>query len=779
MKKGIISVFLLLCMVVSLFPGLTVSAAAEGSESNVKSVFNSNLYVKANAAAGLEGNVLVDFDAIGCSGTLYLPGSADAGQLFFSWDDESIEVSHNGTVYASGTAPVAAAGQSISYKITKGLAVAYISVKTEKGSADVAAMFLELDESLGTIDAMNDDPDHETQCYGSVSFDGENYPYMSMKGRGNSTWKFDKKPYNLTFYKKADYDKKQNVSLIDGVKAKKWSLLANYLDNSLLRNKVALDLAQQLGIGLDARFVDVWMNGEYLGNYLMTPKSDYQAPDGGYFLENDNYLEYADPQFTIPGMHEVGAALGLEDYSNRITIKDIGDDAADAGVDAAAVESWFGEAWATVLDYGSEDYQNYFDIDSWAKMFLMYEVSKTYDCLSGSLLMHRDGLSENDKLIAGPTWDYDNSFGRTLHKFICGVSVPTQMTAEGWYNDSIGLVASDEPISMLQELAKHASFMQRVSEIYNEYKWAFESITDNIDAQQALIEGSALMNNDLWGTHHIGSYYVVAPVTMGTGDYALQYEVTVNWNSYVNNMRQFAEKRVMWLSDHLYAEAPAGAITQKLNEKEGVVELKAELTAGNTSNSYQWQSSADGKAWNDIDGATSAIYKAAADDELNGMQFRCIVKNDGVTICTTHGGKVDASAQTILDPVSVNITFGVEVAEASLGNGELTLVMNGREMGEFTFEASGSGWTIKNWSGKYLAIDGKKLTVSDSPYVWSYENGVFSAKIKTSYTFIGRFLGVTHTEKAYLAADGSKLVVSMDNGAQASFLTRTEYIINN
>ena len=766
-------------MVVSLFSGLTVSAAAEGSESNVKSVFNSNLYVKANAAAGLEGDVRVDFDAAGCSGTLYLPGTADAGQLFFSWDDESIEVSHNGTVYASGTAPVAAAGESISYKITKGLAVAYVCVKTDKGSEDVAAMFLELDESLGTIDAMNSDPDHETQCYGSVNFDGDNYPYMSMKGRGNSTWGFDKKPYNLTFYKKADYDKKQNVSLIDGVKAKKWSLLANYLDNSMLRNKVALDLAQQLGIGLDARFVDVWMNGEYLGNYLMTPKSDYQAPDGGYFLENDNYLESEDPQFEIPGMYEFRDLVPDKGYYNRVTVKDIGDDAVDAGIDASDVEAYFNEAWNALIDYGTEDYQKYFDMDSWAKMFLMYEVSKTYDCFAGSLLMHRDGLTEDDKLIAGPTWDYDNSFGRTLQKFLIGITVPTQITAEGWYNDSIGLVASDKHYSLLQELGKHASFMQRVSEIYNEYKWAFEGITDNIDAQQAILEDSALMNNDLWGTHHIGSYYYVAPMTLGTGKYAVNYEITVNWNSYVNNMRQFAEKRVMWLSDHLYAEAPVGTITQKLNEKDCVVELKAELTAGNTANSYQWQSSANGKTWNDIDGATSAVYKVAADDDLNGMQFRCIVKNDGVIISTTHGGKVDASAQTILDPVSVNISVGVEVAEAALGNGELTLVMNGREMGDFTFEASGSGWTIKNWSGKYLAIDGKKLSVSDSPYVWSYENGVFSAKIKTSYTALGRFLGITHTEKAYLAANGSKLVVSMDNGTQASFLTRTEYIINN
>lgn len=59
-------------------------------------------------------------------------------------------------------------------------------------------------------------------------------------------------------------------------------------------------------------------------------------------------------------------------------------------------------AWAALLDYDSEDYQNYFDMDSWAKMYLMYEVAKTYDAFSGSILMHRDGLTADDKLIAGP-----------------------------------------------------------------------------------------------------------------------------------------------------------------------------------------------------------------------------------------------------------------------------------------------------------------------------------------------------------------------------------------
>ena len=650
MKKTI-SVLLLLCMFVSLFSGMAFAAddpqeadvaVQEAEESNVKSVFNSNLYVEPNAAAGLVSKVAVKFDAIGATGTLYLPGQADASKLCFSWDDTGITVSRNGVAYESGTAPVAPAGSSVTFKITKGLAFAFVTVKTVQGSSDVKAMFLELDEKLGTIDAMNSDKIHETSCYGKVLFDGQNKP-ISIKGRGNSTWSAEKKPYNITVYEKDDYANKAKAEFIPGVKAKKWSLLANHLDNSLMRNKIAMDLAKELGIGLDARFVDLWMNGEYLGNYLMTPKNDYKAPDGGYVLENDNYLDNEDPQFQIPGMYEIGKPINDDGYYNRMTVKDIGDDA----ISTAEIEAYFDEAWAAVEDFSSENYQNYFDLDSWAKMFLMYEVSKTYDCFAGSLLMHRDGLTENDKLIAGPAWDYDVSFGRTLHKFLVGIAEPMQLNAEGWYNDSIGLIAVDQPISMLQELGKHASFMQHVAKIYNENRAAFEGITANVDRQKAILRDSALMNNVLWGTHHLCAEYLISPTGMrvlGTGKYMLNYQITVDWDAYVANLREFAAKRVLWLSDHLYAaDAPAGAITKTLSNGELV--LTVALTAGNNSNTYQWQRSADGSVWENVQGATAAQLKLKAGDSA---QYHCVVANTGAVICTNHGGKVPTYTTTIL-----------------------------------------------------------------------------------------------------------------------------------
>ncbi len=516
---------------------------------------NIKLYVKANKSAGLQTKTKVRFNQTDLGGAVYFPGNVDPTGMKLSWSDPDLVLIRNGKTYKSGKAPIAPVGESITYQANDGVKVGLLTIKTVRGSSSVGALFLTVDEKKGTIKAMNNDPDHENSCYGKAMFDGKT-KYMSLKGRGNSTWSFPKKPYNITFYDDATYDGKDGVKMVKGVKAKKWSLIANHLDNSLMRNKIALDLADDLGIGLKTRFMDVWLNGSYLGNYLVTPKNDYDTPDNGYALEDDNYVE-PDASFQLPGMTELddypGVSLLGSGYFNRICLKDVGDNAAEKGVDLKYVKKHFLKAWAAVEDYDSEAYQQYFDMDSWAKMYLMYEVTKTYDAYAGSLLMHRDGLSKSDKLIAGPAWDYDVSLGRTLHKFFIGIPEPMQLNAEGWYVDSIGEMVTQEPISLLQELGKHKSFRAHVNKIYRDYEWAFKDMAKNVTRQQALLRDSALMNNVRWGTNNLCADYLVAPNTMsilGTGQYKLNYKVTTTWDDYVYNLKEFCTKRVLWLSDH-------------------------------------------------------------------------------------------------------------------------------------------------------------------------------------------------------------------------------------
>ena len=632
-------------------------------------------------------------DLLKSVGTLYLPGKADVSKLCLSWDDPAVTLKKDDVVYRSGTAPIPAAGKSAVYQIAKGKAVALVTIKTVQGSVGVEPMFLELDESLGTIAAMNADDEHETKCFGKVLFDGHDN-YVSIKGRGNSTWSFSKKPYNITLHVDQTYDKKQKEVYIPGVKkCNKYCLLANYLDNSLVRNKIAMDLANQLGIGLGSRFVDLWMNGEYLGNYLMTPKKDLNVKDKGFMIDNDHIPADVD-QFKIEGMHDMLLK------HNRINIEEIGDDLVEEGYGQAEIEAYVNEAFAALTKYDTEDYQNYFDIDSFAKLFLMVEVAKTYDCYAGNFLMRRDGIKPENKLIAGPAWDYDIAFGRTLHKFLVWQTEPMQLNAEGWFNDSVGALLVDEPVSILQELGKHPSFMREVAKVYNENRALFEDLAANVDRQREAIRASALMNNDFWGTHSLSADYLIAPTTMsllGTGKYALHYDVTLTWDNYVNNVKEFCTKRVMWLTDHLKTETPAGTIVQKVLAN-GVLQLDVQLSTSSRHNTYQWQILKDG-VWVDIPGATASRLKLNPEDQIDAA-YRCIVNNESTVITQVHGGKVAVPVEAAIEQDPEAETIRLE--ETALREGTLTLLLGGEDVGDYTFARYQDGWSIQNASGKYL-----------------------------------------------------------------------------
>ena len=519
---------------------------------NVKgtsSILGTDLYIEKNPDAGIGSRIYVTLNYFGGDATLFLPGNADISKLCLSWDDSNIMIYVDGKEYTSGEAPIASVNSNLTYTCIKEGSSSSITVKTMKGSSAVNPMYLELDESLGTIDAMNTDLVHETSCYGNLLYRNLNKA-ISIKGRGNSTWKAPKKPYGLTIYEDNTFSNKKKAELISGVKSKKWTLLANYFDSSMIRNKIALDLANQMGIGLEAEFVDLWINGKYLGNYLLTPKKDYVSYDEGYVLENDHFDEtLSGNQFEFPKIQK------MPKTKNMINVVEIGSKAEKAGVSIQSIQEWFGEAWDAVLDEKSENYQNYFDIESWAKLYLMFEVSKNFSCFAGNILMHRDGISANDKLIAGPAWDYDIAFGRTYFKNGVGVTIPMQMNAEGWYNDSVGFSFVTEPYTIFQGLDRHESFRKCIDQVYQKYRWAFEDLDDNAERQADIVRDSVMMNNNIRLGNSISTDFVIAPNTMGalgSGKYKLNYRVTTSWEDYVYNLKEFCKKRVMWLTDTIY-----------------------------------------------------------------------------------------------------------------------------------------------------------------------------------------------------------------------------------
>ncbi|MBE7006789.1 MAG: hypothetical protein E7424_06550 [Ruminococcaceae bacterium] len=561
MKKRLLSMLLVLCMVCSLLPAIALTAgAAEGDLPTILSVEPSETnsiparidIFKASSSGGGWGGSSTSYD-------LYLPGNADPAKCFFSWAD-GLQATVDGKSYASGACPVPAVGQSKTYTFTKGASTATFTVKTWQGSATVPAIFIDIDESKGSISAMDNDPDHETSCTGMIFIDGEQFVLDKIKGRGNYTWSQsrDKKAYNLTL------DKKVTILGIDSEKTKKWSILAEVADHSLLCNRTGLQMSHQLGIGNDTASADVWMNGEYQGCYTVTPKYDSFVTKDGYLIEDDNYKEDSvesggDPQFSLDGLEGRG-----NDY-NLISVKKMGDnllmvdgavDESPANMTAAAnkIKEWLQDAWDAIRStdgYNSKGkyYTEYIDIESFAKMYLMHEYVKSYDICAGSILFHRDGQTDADKLFAGPLWDLDNGMGSTQTNGNLG-SVGDRRSGKGAFITEI----TEYKTSIYKTIGRHADFMEEVKRQYNNNREVFENAPAMLAEMRADIEASAMMNHNKvesvnYNNHNYGSDTVLERGTEYEQSMLRTGDNKTDWPNYVNNLAEYVKARSLWFTN--------------------------------------------------------------------------------------------------------------------------------------------------------------------------------------------------------------------------------------
>jgi hypothetical protein len=150
----------------------------------------------------------------------------------------------------------------------------------------------------------------EVYKYCRLSYTDENsvttvYDSVQIRGRGNSTWNLSKKPYRIKFESKAKFLGKGYA------KAKSWTLLANAADKTMMRDAVASALGEFMGMDFNPayKFVDLELNGTYLGTYQISDQIDvrphrvdiYEQEDvatdttnisGGYLLEVDGFADF-------------------------------------------------------------------------------------------------------------------------------------------------------------------------------------------------------------------------------------------------------------------------------------------------------------------------------------------------------------------------------------------------------------------------------------------------------------------------------------------------------
>ncbi len=391
---------------------------------------------------------------------LFLPSGADTSrlQLWYEATEQSITIDGK-TLRSGDEADLLIPGTK--YTVTCGNKSYPLTVMQSK---NVPAMFIQTESgSLKSIHASRDNK--ETGFLSMLNADGS-MEYVGkltqMKGRGHSSFANAKKPYQIKLDKSTD--------LCGMGKAKTWVLLADYEDNSLLRNKVAYALAEAVGLAYTSKTctVDVYINNSYYGTYLLCEKveigdnrigihdlgkateKENDKPLESYHTYNaDSYRYGKSKGFQIPNNpQDITGGYLLELEKPDRYRPEVSGFATSRGQPIVIKEPEYvsREQADYILTYmqGFENaifskngvdpesgkrYSEFVDMDSLSKKYVMEEISKNFDANRSSLYFYKPSDSESTVAFAGPVWDYDNAFGNFSNERTRTLKLPTGFSA--------------------------------------------------------------------------------------------------------------------------------------------------------------------------------------------------------------------------------------------------------------------------------------------------------------------------------------------------------------
>ncbi len=342
----------------------------------------------------------------------------------------------------------------------------------------------------------------------------------SIRERGNYSRSFPKKPYRIKF------DKKKQV-LDAPAKAKKWTLINNYGDKTLMRNLLAFELSRRMGMPYTpyGRPVDVLLNGEYKGCYQlcdqvqvhknrvditeMTPHDvSGSALTGGYFFEIDAYADQEQSKF-------------WSSQGTPVTIKSPEEDSI-VTVQYNYIRDHFNKM--------ERQWQTYLDLNTFLRHFLVGELSGNTDTY-WSVFMYKQ--RDDDMVYTGPVWDFDLAFENDNRTY------PVNSKKDFIYRSG-GSCTGNMRSFVDRIVISNAKAKALLVELWDEARQGGlnqGSLVEYVDSMEAELQQSQELNFKRWP---IMNNWV--------------HQNPHIWGSYaqeVQNVRRFISERVEWMDKRL------------------------------------------------------------------------------------------------------------------------------------------------------------------------------------------------------------------------------------
>lgn len=336
-----------------------------------------------------------------------------------------------------------------------------------------------------------------------------------IRGRGNATWRdYPKKPYKI----KLD----ESTEMLGFPANKDWVLLAEYCDKSLLRTAYMCEVSKAVGLEYTVRYkhIDLLMNGEYMGTYVLTEqvekaKTRINIKKDGYIIEDDNYFN-EEPIFLKTN------TMGFTYTFKYPEAKEITTDDDNFRYLSAFFDNL--EKSLQKIPQDCETYKKYIDIQSFAKWFVAAEMTGNWDPNLYYVLP-----SKEERLKMMPLCDAEWSLGLA--------SQGNEEDPNGWFWPPSPLPSANVNIWNSRKyfvyLFKDYTFVDAVKEEWMRFKQHMPEVKSAISLKRSEIINSQKCNFERWPI--LNDHIAVGLVALGA------------WEAEVDYANSFFEQRVQWM----------------------------------------------------------------------------------------------------------------------------------------------------------------------------------------------------------------------------------------
>ena len=364
---------------------------------------------------------------------------------------------------------------------------------TVDGPKTITAEFYNIDNFTGlpivyvdtggaAIDSKEDYVEGTVSINGGDSFESLTDVEMKIKGRGNSTWwqggVWNKWPYQIKFGDKTE--------VLGMPKDKKWVLLAEISDVSLIRNKIVREIANSGNFDYvpQAEYVELFLNNEHAGTYLIGQKVEesenrVNIGDNGYLVEIDTDANgRIDPE-------DVYFKSSQSNFWSENNVFNIKEPELDYDSDKFNTIKDFVDNFEKAL-FGDNfkdpelGYRAYIDLDSFIDWYIVNEISKNQDAASYSSIYFN--YIPGGKIKMGPIWDFDLAFGN--------VNYSTAEFSTGFW------IKSGSP--WYKRMFEDDYFTNLVKERYNFFYENLDQFNSKVDDFELYISKSQKKNFELF-----------------------------------------------------------------------------------------------------------------------------------------------------------------------------------------------------------------------------------------------------------------------------------------